>query len=323
MVVFLSYSHQDIERATALRRELEELTGSVWFDRGLTGGQVWWNEILTQLRGCHLFVLALSENSLRSEACLAELTYAVALRRPLLAVRVEAIELSAAPESVRRTQVIDFIASTVDSTRALAKAVLQVEHPDPLPDPLPDPPPMPLSYRDRFAAVFAPTLTLDEQVSLVARLRFDLENRRNVDDAKALLRSLYERADLAWKLRDEIGTLVGEASRPTTLWTAQRKRHRFLTSEQVYLSHGDKRIALKIGLRDTEYQYRIDLDGKRVAEGSVEDMTNVECDFEAVALDVQHRFRVTFCVRPSSHYVDITSLSIDGVDIEIEGIQTR
>jgi hypothetical protein len=51
-------------------------------------------------------VLAVSERSLRSEASLAELTYALDLRRPFLAVRIDNVELTAAPEKIRRTHLV-------------------------------------------------------------------------------------------------------------------------------------------------------------------------------------------------------------------------
>ena len=79
------------------------------------------------------------------------------------------------------------------------------------PEPLPDPPPIPQSYQDRFADVFAPTLNLDSQQSLFARLRYDFENGINKIEATALLRRLNERADLSWKISEEISSLLAAA----------------------------------------------------------------------------------------------------------------
>ena len=179
MAVFLSYAHEDAERVDDLRRDLEDLVGQVWLDRSLTGGQLWWDEILVQLRGCRLVVLAVSQDSLRSEACLAEVSYAVALQRPLLAVHIDESDLSAAPEHVRRTHVVDFRTRNPDSVKALAKAVFSIGDAGPLPAVLPEIPPIPRSYRDRFADLFRPDMTLDEQVSLFALLKFDIENGTN------------------------------------------------------------------------------------------------------------------------------------------------
>ena len=209
MGIFLSYAHQDAEQAQVLRDELDELAGPVWLDRGLTGGQVWWDEILAQLRHCSLFVIAVSPASLRSEACLAEIDYATALRRPFLAVRVATTDLVAAPDEIRRTQVIDFMRRDVEAVRALAKAVLRVDQDAPLPDVLPIPPPIPQSYRDRYSAVFNESLSMGDQLSLVARLRFDMDNGNNAREAAELLRQLHDRPDLSWKVRQDISTILG------------------------------------------------------------------------------------------------------------------
>jgi hypothetical protein len=224
MAVFSSYAHEDDAEVALLQGELEELVGPVWLDRALTGGQVWWEEILTQLRQCDLFVLALSPHSLKSQACLAELHHVVALHRPFLAVRISATELVAAPAALRRTQVIDFMRRDADSARALARAVLRVDQPGPLPEPLPEPPPMPLSYRDRFAGVFRSTLSVDEQLSLFARLKFDIDIGTNVLEATELLRRLHERPDLSWKIHHDISVALAAGGGPTGSASPARRR---------------------------------------------------------------------------------------------------
>ena len=218
MAVFLSYAHEDVEHVDDLRRDLEDLVGQVWQDRSLTGGQLWWDEILAQLRTCNLVVLAVSQASLRSEACLAEVRYAVALQRPLLAVHIDEFDLSAAPEEVRRTHVVAYQTRNPDSVKALAKAVFSIGDAGPLPEILPEIPPMPRSYQDRFADLFRPDMTLDEQVSLFALLKFDIENGTNQSEATELLRRMYDRPDLSWKVRQSIdAVLSGSVSDvPTT-----------------------------------------------------------------------------------------------------------
>ena len=50
MTVFLSYAHQDVGSVGTLRQDLEDMGQSVWFDESLHGGQIWWDEILRQVR---------------------------------------------------------------------------------------------------------------------------------------------------------------------------------------------------------------------------------------------------------------------------------
>jgi hypothetical protein len=52
---------------------------NVWFDDNLHGGQPWWEEILSQIAICDIFVYLLSSESIASEYCLAE--YQVTLPR--------------------------------------------------------------------------------------------------------------------------------------------------------------------------------------------------------------------------------------------------
>ena len=133
MTIFLSYAHQDAPKIDVLSRDLDDLVGAVWLDKSLSGGQLWWDEILRQIRECRLFVLAVSRHSLRSEACLAESAYATALDRPFLSVRVDDADLVAAPAAIRQRQLIDFLTEDVPSIKALARALMHAPAPGPLP----------------------------------------------------------------------------------------------------------------------------------------------------------------------------------------------
>ena len=63
MDVFLSYARDDADAVGQLHRRRRTSPPLAWFDRELSGGQVWWDEILTQIRSCSLFVIALSPAS--------------------------------------------------------------------------------------------------------------------------------------------------------------------------------------------------------------------------------------------------------------------
>ena len=76
---------------------------------------------------------------------------------------------------------------------------------------------MPESYRDRFASLYGETLTMDDQLKAFAVLKYDVDNEVNEDEAMQLINELYERRDLSWTLRDEIGTyLAGRAGAGAT-----------------------------------------------------------------------------------------------------------
>ena len=204
MAVFLSYAREDAERLAALRDELENLHPPLWYDARLAGGQEWWDEILRQIRGCDVFVLALTRASVRSEACRAEAEYAFATARPFLGVLVEDVDQTGLDERIRRRQHVPFPAADLPAVRALARAILGVGAAPPLPQPLPPPPPLPAAYEDRYPLLFGGPLGLDDQISVFARLRFDIENGEQADRARALLERLYQRAELSWKIRQDI-----------------------------------------------------------------------------------------------------------------------
>ena len=82
--VFVSYARRDARVVGELVADVRALGHEVWMDLLLEGGTDWWAEILGHLRGCDVFVQALSPASLDSAACRRESRYARALERPLL-----------------------------------------------------------------------------------------------------------------------------------------------------------------------------------------------------------------------------------------------
>ena len=75
--VFVSYSRNNLDVITQLVKDLQAVGMETWHDQTLTGGQRWWDNILANIRGCDIFVFALSPESWESEACRSELGYVV------------------------------------------------------------------------------------------------------------------------------------------------------------------------------------------------------------------------------------------------------
>lgn len=67
--VFISYGREDQEKVRSLAQDIEALGYQVWFDGDLTGGQAWWDCILSEIQNCDIFVFALAPASLDSLAC--------------------------------------------------------------------------------------------------------------------------------------------------------------------------------------------------------------------------------------------------------------
>jgi hypothetical protein len=214
MTIFLSYAHEDIGSVEALAHDLEELGDPVWYDKSITGGQEWWDEILRQIRESRLFVLAISKYSLGSEACISEWDYAAAVARPQLTMRLEQADMVSAPPAIKRHQYIDYVANDVDTVRKLAKALRAVPLSTPLPPALPPDPPLPPSYRDRFVGLYAKELPVSAQVEAFALLKLDIDNDYNAAEALRLLAVLRGRFDTSWKVCEDIDRYLAGREAP-------------------------------------------------------------------------------------------------------------
>ncbi|MCW2691105.1 MAG: hypothetical protein JWR37_5995, partial [Mycobacterium sp.] len=213
MAVFVSYSSRDRALLEGLLSALRRAHEQVWLDEELGGGEAWWREILDQIRGCEVFVVALSENMLESRACQSELQYAQELGKPILPVQVGPLA-SMRINPLAAMQVIDYrdpsietgieLVSNVHARRAKGK---------PLPDPLPEEPSMPFAYLMRLASTISGSaLSAQQQTTLVAELKAGLEE--DGDDATArrditqLLCALRDRADVTWRTRTEVESVL-------------------------------------------------------------------------------------------------------------------
>ena len=223
MRIFITYAREDGTTVAQLGADLERSQRKVWIDRNLTGGQAWWEEILEQIRGCDLYVFALSASSLRSKPCLRELEYAQALGRPLLPIMVGEISIQQAPRVIADAQVVNYIGRTPDGVLALRDALDAAPSPPALPDPLPEPPGVPISYFGHYREqISADSLTFTEQQALLLELKSHLGNEDDRDDAVDLLGGLRGRHDLAQSVATEIDAILASIPprEPTPLSTS-------------------------------------------------------------------------------------------------------
>ncbi|MGH9117019.1 MAG: toll/interleukin-1 receptor domain-containing protein [Acidimicrobiales bacterium] len=204
--VFISYSRRDQAAVTRIGAELDQLGQEVWIDQELSGGQRWWDAILERIRGCDCFIFALSEASVKSRACRAELDYAHQLGRAILPVAVgPAVPDQLLPPVLAETQRVQ-----ADAPMQLARALLSLPATRPLPDPLPEPPGVPVSYLDHLSdAVGADHLTVAEQQHLLGSIKPRLRDPEEREAAVALLQRLRLHADInAWVAEEIDGELA-------------------------------------------------------------------------------------------------------------------
>ncbi|MCB0892089.1 MAG: toll/interleukin-1 receptor domain-containing protein [Propionibacteriaceae bacterium] len=199
----------------ALVENLESAGGRVWLDQDLTGGEAWWSAILNQIRDCSVFVFALSENSLNSEACLLELKHARDLGRAILPVQIGDLP-GLRDHIIFSYQSIDYRQPTASAGIALARAVHEREqNVPPLPDPLPDAPPIPYEYLMLLGTAIQgrTPLSFNEQDSIVRQLRQALRDEKNetiLGNVRSLLKTLRQRPEVTFVTVNEINALLGD-----------------------------------------------------------------------------------------------------------------
>ena len=217
MKVFISYSRQDESAVTSTVEDLERAHIDVWLDDELRGGEAWWTQILSHIRVCTVFLFALSDKSLYSQPCRAELGYAQALGLPILPVQVGEVS-SYRADPIFRRQLVDYRNPTAATGFALMGALNEhATHRTDLPDPLPEAPPIPYEYLQRVGAQIHDPAMLAPPVQ--AQLLFELRNALHeeedptvVDDICKLLRALRRRTDVTYPVATEIDSMLGEVA---------------------------------------------------------------------------------------------------------------
>jgi hypothetical protein len=214
MEIFISYARSDRTPALRLHDDLERGGHTAWLDEELEGGEIWWSQILSRIEQCDLFVLGLTPGAIGSRACRAELSYAVALNRRVLPVRLADVNEQLAPEPLPSLQVIDYRDRSPENVIQLLRAVGAAEGARPLPDPLPEPPAAPIAAISGVQELLAAeSLSYSQQLDLVRELRQRMENPDEEEIAVALLGRLRSRPDVVESIGQDVTALLGH--RPT------------------------------------------------------------------------------------------------------------
>ncbi|MGW8564878.1 toll/interleukin-1 receptor domain-containing protein [Isoptericola sp. NPDC055881] len=213
--VFISYSSPDRPPVEIMAKSLRNVDVDAWIDRELHGGGTWWGQILDQIEQTDVLVYALSQHSRRSKACQAERAYARALRKPVLVVRIDDIDLARTQESLE--QIIDYDPTSVDSFITLMNEVKRLGAMPPVPvDPTPERPPVPGAYiHDFVVQLDADELTWRQQSRLLEDIKLSLkmeDDPRTRDDLVDLLHRLSSRPDVVKDVDAAIVAFLAQAA---------------------------------------------------------------------------------------------------------------
>jgi hypothetical protein len=209
--IFISYSRENQNAVKTLVQDMEAVGHKAWFDQQLTGGQVWWNEVLANIRDCDLFVFALAPHALNSNACKLEYNYAFDLKKTILPVMVaHGVSANLLPEALSKIQFVDYRSQDKQAALALLRALDNLPPPQPLPAELPTPPEAPISYLGSLKDQVETTATLsfEAQTALLLKLKERLNHAEESNDVRYLLSQMRNRDDLFAKVAKEIDDLL-------------------------------------------------------------------------------------------------------------------
>lgn len=211
MRIFISYNCQNQDIVKMLIEDLETLGHVIWFDQELSGGHVWWDRVLAEIRECGLFCFILSSASIDSYACKLEFTYAADLCKIILPILVtDGVSTGLLPPALAKIQYVDYREQDKKAAYALIKALGIYPLPNRCLSPCPLAPSVPISYLGELKTEIESSAALDfqAQAALLLKLKERLGREGEVRDAQALMLKLRQRNDLLAKIAEEIDVLL-------------------------------------------------------------------------------------------------------------------
>ena len=173
---------------------------TVWYDHDLQGGEMWWETILRNIRETSVFLFAMSDHSLESKACLAELAYAGALQRPILPVQVGHVSAERSHLLAGRQAVTFRVDDAVTGFAVLDAADNAAKKVGPLPDPMPIEPPIPFAYLGEIRRrIEGGELDNAAQLDLITKLRLSLGEETDSSARRDILKMLTTLRDRPWR----------------------------------------------------------------------------------------------------------------------------
>ncbi|HEX5086881.1 MAG TPA: toll/interleukin-1 receptor domain-containing protein [Nocardioides sp.] len=212
--LFISYARRDMPVVAQLVNELREMGHEPFYDQDLTGGQRWWDVLLTRIEESDGFLPVLSDAYVDSEACRQEAHWASDVGVPILPLDLGSVGPEMCDPHVAQTNWIRYGLEDRTSIARLARALGALQARTPPAEP-PARPPVPVTYltATRQEIHDAETMPVDRQLAIIATLRTKL----GTDDdatARTLLAELRRRPDVAYASAVEIDHMLGSAAPP-------------------------------------------------------------------------------------------------------------
>jgi len=207
--LFLSYARPDRGRVNALSSELAARDCVAFFDKLLTGGRSWWDQLLSEIEQCDVFVPVLSTPYLSSEPCEREARYAHALGKSILPIALEDLRPSLLPDFIAELHWLRYAPDDSDPCGDICKALADLGPTRLLPDPLPPRPAIPVSYLTHLKAKLESKAQLSWRNQVV--LLSDLKSRLDGPDREPvllLLKAFRSRRDISEQVARDIDAIL-------------------------------------------------------------------------------------------------------------------
>lgn len=92
--IFISYAHSDIDKVQPIINTLTANNFNVWYDKGIEAGTEWPEFIAEKIIESSVIVAFISKSSLESHNCRREINFAIELKKELLVVHLEDVNLT-------------------------------------------------------------------------------------------------------------------------------------------------------------------------------------------------------------------------------------
>ena len=124
--IFLSYSRLDSAFALRVANNLEHNGINIWVDQSdITGGRHWDSEIQSAIDNCVCMVVVLSDNSVKSQNVLDEISYALDEGKQILPILISRCKI---PYRIRRIQHIDFSKNYENGLKELLQTLKEINN---------------------------------------------------------------------------------------------------------------------------------------------------------------------------------------------------
>jgi hypothetical protein len=218
--IFISYNRKNRRAVEKLVGDLEILGHTIWYDEKLTGGRIWWDDILKHIRESELFIFVVTVESLKSVACIREFEYALQLNKNVLPILMGGVKVNLLPGKLQMRQIVNYHHRGIDAYQKLIQALRMLPEIQPMPNPLPAVPEAPISPLVTIKEMVqkAGEMTRDEQIRTVAELRdFILTQPEKKLEIRAILRMMRNRGDIYSSAERE----ALEILTPKNVWTLE------------------------------------------------------------------------------------------------------